>query len=354
MESRPAPTEIEPLSTPSDAPPGEPSPLRFVFPALAIALPILAAVAIDEYARLFLPSHAEIEALGITETIQLKEARLLAETPAQMQYVFSSLLVMMAAICGFLYTMAQIDRRFRPWIVTLAILVSSAVFISDETANAWLKSLDIGPLTWLVGRLTSESFSTGELMRLIAVDHVLEVLGAADGTQKFAWLAAVAATIGVFGVSALAGLLAVLAWPVTKSPGALRRRKRALQMTLAVSAVVLTLSVASNRAFYHWPAAMLDEPAAKAYGDMVSMASGYWGLLYTLVLIAAVTPAVMSHRRDVDAMARRKAASPDKIGRWIDDEDLRFAPRDGFGAAIAAAAPVLTSPTLDLLTAGAA
>ncbi len=347
MEQTARPKDAEP------APPPEPSLANdAVYSILAIALPIFAALAIDWYARLFLPGDDVITALKITETIQLNEARLLAETPAQIQYAFASLLVIVAAFCGFLYAFFAAPRRLRPAVVAMCLLLGCAIFVSDETANAWLVGLKMFPVSQLAEQLISAKFSAGELMRLIAVDHVLERLNASDGAHKFAWLAAITATLGMIGVTALATNLAILAWPVTKGAGALRRRKQALQMTLAFSAAVMTLSVAANRAFYHWPASMLDETAAKAYGDMVSMASGYWGLVYTMALIAAVTPAVLSHRRDVYRMAERKAESKQKIGKWIDDENLRFAPRDGFGAALATAAPILTSPVLDLLTTG--
>lgn len=323
-----------------------------VFSVLAVALPMAVALIIDWYARLFLPSEADVRAIVIANAPLTGDARLLTETPAQIQYVFASLLVISAAICGFLYAFISAPPRLRPFVVLTSLVLGYAIFVSDETGNAWMADLDMFLVSWLSEQLISSEVSAGELMRFIAVEHVLESLGAMDGSRKYSWLAAIAATIGVMGVAALAFHLAILAWPVDSDAGALRRRKRTLNTTLAFSALVMTLSVAANRAFYHWPSAMLDENAAKAYGEMVSMASGYWGLVYTLALIAAVTPAVLSHRRDVYRMAEKKTDSKAKISKWIDDEELRFAPRDGFGAAIAAAAPILTSPTLDLLSAG--
>lgn len=90
--------------------------------------------------------------------------------------------------------------------------------------------------------------------------------------------------------------------------------------------------------------------AGIVYSDLIAMAAGYWGLFFTTTLIAAAAPAMITLNRDIENFAAGLEPSGGEKSAWMGHTGIAIAPRQAVVAAIAAAAPVLSSPRLDLLS----
>jgi len=338
------------------------------FALLCVGAPILVFAALDQAAPFFLPTPQELVCVTFAEDPPQASARLLHDMPARMQTVLSIYALCLAALAGLLYALCVAKGALRWAILAFSAVVGVYIYQTDievERAREGVAGI-------AVAEDLDRYDDARRLMRMIAVDMPLEHIvrtaddvscehndaNAADAKRRVSaerWrpmrlLAAGGAAFAVAGVAALVLTFASLALRAGGDRAAFRKRKRRLQTTLALSALVLTLSVASTYALYRWPLAMLGPGDAKSYVDMISMASGFWGLAYTLILIAAAVPAMISFGRDVNRAAAADGRQGDDINKWIADGELRFAPREGVAAFIAAAAPILTTPLLDALS----
>ncbi|MEM7529765.1 MAG: hypothetical protein AAF416_19200 [Pseudomonadota bacterium] len=64
----------------------------------------------------------------------------------------------------------------------------------------------------------------------------------------------------------------------------------------------------------------------------------------------AQLPATLSLHSAIDAEARRYASEPERRNQWREENMLKLYPREAISAALAAAAPLITSPALSALT----
>jgi len=124
----------------------------------------------------------------------------------------------------------------------------------------------------------------------------------------------------------------------------LRSRMRDLERTTIFAAVFLVLVTAVNKSLVDWPQAFLIEADQKAYAYLAGAIGSFWGVFCSLTLVFALSPAFIGLKLDIDAVAEGQAAS------WKKDNGLEFDMKSGIGAAIAAVAPILTVPGIDLLS----
>jgi hypothetical protein len=168
----------------------------------------------------------------------------------------------------------------------------------------------------------------------------------ADQTIRWNLVASFIAGLGLLSA------FAAVAMPANESERtgrALRQRMRALEQTTVCCAIVLVILTAVNKALVDWPQAFLIKDHREAYAYLAGAISTFWGTLGTIVLVSALLPTFVSLRRDIE-----KAANPDETqdetatARWKQDNKLEFDFKSGIGAAVAAAAPMLTAPGIDL------
>ena len=201
-------------------------------------------------------------------------------------------------------------------------------------------------------------------MRALAISRIIEIAREGpnppdeDLLDAAFELAAITAALGIAALVALVFRFALLAWsePPEKTAGRearLRSRWRGFRFALILAAVSLTVSVVATRAFYSWPLTLLTGDSAEAYAATSAAAAGFWGTLFTLFLVAAAAPAALSIWRDIDRAAG-SAKDPVARDKWLNDERLTLKIPEGIGAALAAAAPLLASPTIDAIRAVAA
>lgn len=323
----------------------------WMFPAATIAAPIAAATLFAAHVGLFLPGRSEVEALALSGLSA--EARGAADLRGRMTYAVGALLVIAAGLAGTGWAIWRMRRAAGGGFALLALLFAVAFGAGSLSMNASMCRLELLPLHDLTCALNvgGGEERTGLRMRHIAVDHVFAQIGEPAGHDDVLALTAAATLPAVLAVATLAVLLALLAAPL---PGArdlagLRRRRADIQRALLFGALILTLSLAATRSFYLWPLGMLDEASAAIWSGPVSAATAYWGLFYSLILVAAVAPPALALDRDIARFADGARIDPEARPGWLRRTGLILAPREAVVSALAAAAPMLSGPVMDLV-----
>jgi hypothetical protein len=126
----------------------------------------------------------------------------------------------------------------------------------------------------------------------------------------------------------------------------LQSRMRELERTTIFAAVFLVLMTAVNKSLTDWPQAFLAESQQKAYAYLAGAISGFWGTYASLFLVLALLLAFIGLKLDIDSSAESSAKAD--AANWKKDNGLEFDTKSGIGAAIAAIAPILTVPGIDL------
>jgi hypothetical protein len=104
-----------------------------------------------------------------------------------------------------------------------------------------------------------------------------------------------------------------------------------------------------NKTLVDWPQAFLEDLHQRAYASLATAIGNYWRTLGALVLVSAFIPAFVSRTYDIETTARASEGDDRaKIDSWKKKYHLEFDVPSGIGVAIAAAAPILTTPTIDL------
>jgi hypothetical protein len=170
-------------------------------------------------------------------------------------------------------------------------------------------------------------------------------------------LVSIASTFGMGSTGGLLACLAVFAWPDRRSrpPAAeLRKRRQSFALVLGAAAVMLSFAVATIHAFYHWSSALVWPPLGAELSALASTGAGYWGFLFTAILILAASSSALAIALDVARAADARhpcdaAAAAKARQEWLAHNDLAFQPGRGLAGLVMAAGPLATSPLLDAL-----
>jgi hypothetical protein len=129
----------------------------------------------------------------------------------------------------------------------------------------------------------------------------------------------------------------------------LQGRKRALERTTIAGAVLLVFLTTLNKTLVDWPRSLVAEKLQDAYASLATAIGSYWGTLSTLAIAFALIPAFISLRFDIDNAARAQASrDEDTVKSWKIKNNLEFSMKSGVAAAVAAVAPTLAVPGLNL------
>ncbi len=159
------------------------------------------------------------------------------------------------------------------------------------------------------------------------------------------WLGGIAIILFMLASS----VLAIRARPEQRSVELLRQRMSDLQLiTLSVAALWVVI-VTSHKLLLAWPQGLLIDEIAKPFG---ALANGYavsTGVTGTLLIACATAPVILSLKADVkSAAAEAGAAGPTAERDWLRTNQLELAPASVLTTILSTAAPMLTSPLIDV------
>jgi len=162
----------------------------------------------------------------------------------------------------------------------------------------------------------------------------------AEALEHIRLVVSINSTLGVAASGVLIMVFAILATPPGEgrlSPPRLRKRRQGFVITLVLSAILLSFSVATTHSFYNLAAALVRQPAADQIAGIASSAATYWGAVFTAITIVTAAPCAASIYLDVGRAAETGGGSYHQRREWIAAEGLTFDPLRGFGAILIAA-----------------
>jgi hypothetical protein len=259
---------------------------------------------------------------------------------------------------GFDQFARDLAGRLQIGIVSTVFRVAAAVaflFASELLARTiglrWTGILVVLLFIATIGLYTFADSARGS--KIIGV--ITEVREATKGSSGFDLIQEairwniVASLIGGTSIMAAFAAVALRTSPSTEPVTRLRNRSRDLQRATLLGAAFLVSLTALNKTLIDWPQAFIDKDQQHAFASLAGAIASYWGTFGALTLISALVPAFVSLNHDID-MAARVATVPAEQTReeWRKNNGLEFDAKSGLGAAIAALAPVLTVPGIDL------
>jgi hypothetical protein len=159
-------------------------------------------------------------------------------------------------------------------------------------------------------------------------------------------LGGVAITVLMIAASAIA----IRAGPHELTVERLRQRMFHLQLIFSVAAVLLVLIVLSQKLLLAWLQGLLTSEAAKSFAVLAKGYATHAGVSATMVIACATLPAIVCLKADIKSAAAAVTQNGSSNGRdWLQKNQLEFATASGFVAALTTAAPMLTSPIVDIL-----
>ncbi|MGQ7846386.1 hypothetical protein ACUNV4_18040 [Granulosicoccus sp. 3-233] len=127
------------------------------------------------------------------------------------------------------------------------------------------------------------------------VSHLLPGSCTEKGISAFAWLALLPYLFGLLAAASAAAVTSVATRPIVASDDIqqeLERRAHQLEQASRGTAFVLVTSVITMMLFYQLPVSLIQEPHALAlmshYSNSLSL---FWGVIFTLTLVAIFAPA---------------------------------------------------------------
>ncbi|MEL6336736.1 MAG: hypothetical protein AAFQ88_08820 [Pseudomonadota bacterium] len=284
------------------------------------------------------------------------------EVAARVEFGLACLVFSAAAIVTLGYALAGITAR-QGWTaggIALGLTGVFALFVFFSDTGTQMEMVEGGRLATLAPfQPILGSFSPGiqDDLRDVIVTRALTAARAEGLHAEVVWhallLAALVSALGVATTVALVLRFAEIAWPARPDDGeieGLRQRWRSLRVTLLLGAVVLTLAVIGTRSFYHWPLSMVDPATAAGLEPLVQTGAAVWGTIFTLLLIATALPALVALRLEIDAAADDHAIDHKGRKAWRETHGLLLAPQTALSGVLAAATPLLATPTLEALT----
>jgi hypothetical protein len=248
----------------------------------------------------------------------------------RVQFGVASALLLVVAVASLVLACFVIARRTKRPICALAIVALAGIF--GITIAYLLSGEKLDLMRQTLERIKIVAPSQSPFESVFAVFHYNPIVSNAAG----------AILLAAFSVIALP------AGENERTGAALRARMRGLEQITICSAVLLVVITAVNKTLIDWPQAFLNKANQEAYAYLAGAISTFWGTFGTIFLVSALVPAFISLRLDIAKAARDNGRHDMAASRWTEDNQLEFDFKSGLGAAIAAAAPMLTAPGIDL------
>jgi hypothetical protein len=253
----------------------------------------------------------------------------------------------------FLFGSATALARF----VSLAAIIIALRILFRELGS-WKKLTFAFVGAALVGMSLGYAFATQDPSVLRIVYAPLQVAENAGVTsrgtlEKVIAILMTSMCLGGVAITVLtvaASAIAIRAGPGELTVDRLRQRMFHFQLIISVAAVLLIFIVLSQKLLLAWLQGLMTSEAAKPFAVLANGYAGHAGVSATIVIACASLPAIVSLNADM----RSAAAAATKNGlsterEWLRKNQLEFATAAGFLAATTTAAPMLTSPIVDIL-----
>src|SRR5262245_40788704 len=237
-----------------------------------------------------------------------------------------------------------------------AIIIAARILLRELGTWKRLAFAFVGAA--LVGMSLGYVFATQDSLVLRMVYAPLQVAENAGATsrgtvEKVSTVLTTRMCLG--GVAIVILMVAASAIAIRAGPGELtverlRRRMFHFQLIVSVAAVLLVLIVLSQKLPLGWLQGLMTSEAAKPFAVLANGYASHAGVSATIVIACASLPAIISLNADMRTAAAAAAKNgPSSEREWLLKNQLEFATTSGFLAAISTAAPVLTSPIVDIL-----
>jgi hypothetical protein len=248
--------------------------------------------------------------------------------------------------------------RLQIGIVSTVLRVAAALaflFASELLARTiglrWTGVLVVLLLIATIGLYMFADFTRGSKIISVITQVRVAIKGGSgfDLVQEAIRWNIVASLIGGSSIMAAFAAVALRTSPSTEQIAQLRNRSRDLQRATLLGAAFLVSLTALNKTLIDWPQAFIDKDQQHAFASLAGAIASYWGTFGALTLISALVPAFVSLNHDIDTAARVAIMPAQQTPEdWRKNNGLEFDAKSGLGAAIAALAPILTVPGIDL------
>jgi hypothetical protein len=134
-----------------------------------------------------------------------------------------------------------------------------------------------------------------------------------------------------------------------KTTERLQERMRYLKFLVLCAAILLVLLIVSTKVLVAWPRGLMNYDEAKSFGALTGALVNHWGAIATGLLLCAGVPALLSVQTDIKRAEEAATKDKETNENWRRKNHLEFELMSVLAAVIAAAAPLLTGPTVDVL-----
>jgi hypothetical protein len=160
----------------------------------------------------------------------------------------------------------------------------------------------------------------------------------------------------IVGIGACGALLAAFSAVAVRAElreltaACLQRRMEELQLLFLSASILLVILIVVSKIELAWPRVLMSskDDMAKSYGALAGALASHWAASATGVLVCAGLPAFCSVQADIGLAAEAATHERADGHDWRQKNHLEFGPMSVL-ASIAAAAPLLTGPAIDLL-----
>ncbi len=313
---------------------------RYVLPLAVLVVPGITYAFLTEYIFAAMTPSVGLQLKFLSGLNNAEAAPSLAVLGADLKARYAFGLATSAfSVCALVALFLAIWRLAERWGRPLA----TAALAGCLLAGVAFASLAIHPLRALVSESALQQVGN------LNAQHLNDIAGQIVG------LVTLSEAVGVAAIVVLVLRFADIAFeptPKNITEDSLRRRVVAFRNTLIISGLLLALSVASAHAFYHYPVSLLTPEAANEFKTLASTAAGFFGAMYSGILLVTAMPSYLAVSSDAAVLADTKTdRSHASREEWMETEGLKLAPRQAFTSLLAMAAPLLTGPALDLVNA---
>ena len=132
--------------------------------------------------------------------------------------------------------------------------------------------------------------------------------------------------------------------------GDLRSRTRRLRETLNASAALLVSGILHMGAWLRWSAALVDGKTARESIEHLTLSvTLFWGMAFTLMIVAAFVPATLILRERALHLYRQTAGEPGgDLEKWLGEQGFKFSVGDQLPQIAVMLAPLLAGPAASL------
>ncbi|MCL4503310.1 MAG: hypothetical protein M1438_15900 [Deltaproteobacteria bacterium] len=267
---------------------------------------------------------------------------LLTELKARYMWLASALLNIIIPVMSITIALSTIKLHLRRWQLAWTVIIGTILSLGNigyllyggQVKNA-LYELIFGFTYQMLIR--SEMFSNVFLLHVYIIILIINILAS---VTPIILLLAICATLRLPTV------------PCKLHPDYLAKRMRRLKEIINVGSAFLVFGILHMSMWLNWTASLVNNPvlSSKIAGVAWSI-SAYWGVAFTLVLVATYVPStVYLQNQAVKQITRGKTAmAPKEAEQWLNEHGFSFTLSNQLTQCISIMAPILAAPISSIL-----